>query len=48
MWSSRRDEIKIPKNTVTIDSHYRNRFVQKEIPTSYNKFDYLNVDKLIA
>ena len=41
----RRDELKIPKNTVTIDSHYRNKFVEKEIPTSYNKFDCLNIDK---
>ena len=38
----------MPKNTVTIDSHYRNKFVEfveKEIPMSYNKFDCLNIDK---
>ena len=39
------DKSKIPKNTVTIDSHYRNKFVEKEIPTSYNKFDGLNIDQ---
>ena len=42
---SRGDEFKIPKNTLTIGSHYRNKFVEKEIPTSYNKFDCLNIDK---
>ena len=40
-----RHKIKIPKNTVTIDSHYRDKFVEKEIPASYNKFDCLNVDQ---
>ena len=39
------EKFKIPKNTVTIDSHYRNKFVEKGIPTSYNKFDCLNIDK---
>ena len=29
---SRRDEFKIPKHTATIDSHYRNKSVEKEIP----------------
>ena len=42
---SRRDEFKIPKNTVTIGSHYINEFVEKEIPASYNKFDCFNIDK---
>ena len=42
---SRRDEFKMPKSTVTIDCHYRNKFAEKEIPTSYNKFDYLNIGK---
>ena len=42
---SRRDKFKKPKNTVTTDSHYRNKFVEKEIPTSYNKFDCLNIDQ---
>ena len=42
---SRWDEFKIPTNTVTIDSHYTNKFEEKEIPTSYNKFDCLNIDK---
>ena len=42
---SRGDEFKIPKNTVTIGSHYINEFVEKEIPASYNKFDCLNIDK---
>ena len=42
---SGRDEFKIPKNTVTIGSHYRNKFVEKEIPKSYNKFDCLSIDK---
>ena len=41
----RRDEFKIPKNTVTVGSYYINQFVEKEIPTSYNKFDCLNIDK---
>ena len=35
---------KIPKNTATIDSHYINKFGEKEIPTSNNKFDCLNID----
>ena len=26
-------------------SHYRNKFVEKEIPTLYNKFHCLNIDK---
>ena len=39
------DKFKIPTNTVTIDSHYWNKFVEKEILTSYNKFDCLNIDK---
>ena len=30
---SRGSKFKMPKNTVTIDSHYRNKFVKKEIPT---------------
>ena len=38
------DEFKIPKNTVTIDSHYRNKFVEKEIPTP-KIYDCLNIDK---
>ena len=42
---SRRDEFKMPKSTVTIDCHYRNKFAEKEIPTSYNKFDCLNIGK---
>ena len=42
---SRGDDFKIPKHTVTIDGHYRNKFVEKEIPMSYNKFDCLNIDK---
>ena len=42
---SRGYEFKIPKNTVTIGSHYINEFVEKEIPASYNKFDCLNIDK---
>ena len=42
---SRGDEFKMPKNTVTIDCHYRNKFAEKEIPTSYNKFDCLNIGK---
>ena len=42
---SRGDNFKIPKNTVTIGSHYINEFVEKEIPASYNKFDCLNNDK---
>ena len=42
---SRAGEFKIPKNTVTIGSHYINEFVEKEIPKSYNKFDCLNIDK---
>ena len=32
-------------NTVAIESHYRNRFAEKEIQTSHNKFDCLNIDK---
>ena len=39
------DEFKIPKNTVTTDSHYRNKFVEKEILMSYNKCDCLNTDR---
>ena len=39
---------KIPKNTATIDSHYRNKFGEKEIPTSNNKFDCLSIDKDIV
>ena len=39
------DKSKIPKNTVSINSHYTNKFVDKEIPTSYNKFNCLNIDK---
>ena len=39
------DKFKTATNIVTIDSHYRNKFVEKEIPTSYNKFDCLNIDK---
>ena len=39
------NKFKISKNTVTIGSHYRNKLVEKEIPTSYNKFDCLNTDK---
>ena len=39
------DKLKIPKNTITIDSYYRNKSVEKEIPASYNKFDCLNIDK---
>ena len=35
----------IPKHTVTIDSHHRNKFVEKEIPMSYNKFNCLNIGK---
>ena len=31
---SRGEEFKILKNTVTIDSHYRSKFVEKEIPAS--------------
>ena len=42
---SRGDKFKIPKNTVTTDSYYRNKFVEKEIPTSYIKFDCLNIDQ---
>ena len=38
------DEFKIPKNTVTIDSQYRNKFVEKEIPTP-KIYDCLNIDK---
>ena len=45
---SRGDKFKIPKTTVTSDSHYRNKFVEKEIPTSYNKFDCLNIDKNVV
>ena len=30
---SRGNKFKMPKNTVTIDSHYRSKFVKKEIPT---------------
>ena len=41
------DEFKIPKNTVTIDSHYRNKFVEKEIPTP-KIYDCLNIDKDIV
>ena len=41
---SRGEEFKIPKNTVTIGSHYRNKLVEKEIPMSCNKFDCLNID----
>ena len=41
----RGDEFKIPKSTLTIGSHYRNKFVEKEIPASSNKFDCLNIDK---
>ena len=36
-----RHKIKIPKNTVTIDSHYRDKFVEKEIPAIW----LLNVDQ---
>ena len=32
-------------NTVTTDRYYRNKFVEKEIPTSYIKFDCLNIDQ---
>ena len=39
---------KIPKNTATIDSHYINKFGEKEIPTSNNKFDCLSIDKGIV
>ena len=39
---------KIPKNTATIDSHYINKFGEKEIPTSNNKFDCLSIDKDIV
>ena len=42
---SRGDEFKIPKNTVATDSHYRNKFVKKEIPMPYYKFHCLNIDK---
>ena len=42
------DEFKTPKNAVTIGSHCRCKFVEKEIPTSYNKFDCLNIDKDVA
>ena len=34
-----------PKNTVTIESRYTNKFIEEEIPSSYSKFDYLNIDK---
>ena len=39
------DKFKIQKNTVTTDSHYRNKFAEKGISTSYNQFDCLNIDK---
>ena len=42
------DEFKVPKNTVTIGSHYIKEFVEKEIPASYNKFDCLNIDKNVV
>ena len=42
------DKFKIATDTVTIDSHYRNKFVEKEIPTSYNKFDSLNIDQNVV
>ena len=45
---SRRDEFKIPKHTVTIDSHYRNKFVEKETPMLYNKFNCFNIDKYVV
>ena len=45
---SRGDEFKILKNTVTNNSHYRNKFVEKEIPMSSNKFECLNIDKDVS
>ena len=35
-------------NIVTIGSHYRRKFIEKEIPTSYNKFDHLDIDKVVV
>ena len=40
-----RGRFEISKNTVSIGSHYINKFVEKEIPTSFNKFNCLNIDK---
>ena len=35
-------------NIVTIGSHYRRKFIEKEIPTSQNKFDCLDIDKVVV
>ena len=35
-------------NIVTIGSHYRRKFIEKEISTSYNKFDRLDIDKVVV
>ena len=48
MWKLPQGGFKMPKNTATIDSHYRNKFGEKEIPTSNNKFDCLSIDKDIV
>ena len=32
---------------VTSDRYYRNTFVEKEIPTSFNKFDCLNIKDVV-
>ena len=48
MWKLPQGGFKIPKNTATIDSHYINKFGEKEIPTSNNKFDCLSIDKDIV
>ena len=45
MWTLPPGPFKIPKITVTIDSNYRNKCVEKEIPASYDKFYCLNIDK---
>ena len=48
MWTLLQGEFKIPMNAVTIGSHYRRKFIEKEIPTSYNKFDCLDIDKVVV
>ena len=35
-------------NTVTIGSHYRRKCIEKEIWTSYNKFDRLDIDEVVV
>ena len=40
--------LKYQWNTVTIGSHYRRKCIEKEIWTSYNKFDRLDIDEVVV